>query len=115
MTTILIVLQVFIIAMLVVVILLQKTGSDGLSGLAGGGSGVISSRAAGNFFSKLTAIFAAAFMLNSLILAKIETRHTIASQKLLEQVINEQSIKAQGINTDEDDITTAVPEAPAAR
>jgi len=101
----LIVLQVFIIAMMVIVILLQKTSSDGLSGLAGGGSGVVSSRAASNFFTKLTAIFAAAFMINSLVLAKIETKHTIASQQLLEEVINQQEAEHK---------ENSAPEAPRA-
>ena len=101
MTTILIVLQVFIIAMMVIVILLQKTSSDGLSGLAGGGSGVMSGRTAANFFTKLTAIFAAAFMINSLVLAKIETSKTIESQRLIDQVL-EQRESTSGVDLEPD-------------
>lgn len=87
MTTILMVIQVFIVSVLVLVILLQKTSADGLSGLAGGGSGVVSSRAASNFFTKLTTIFAIAFMLNSLVLARIESGKTLEGKSLLERVI----------------------------
>lgn len=94
MTTLLIVLQVFIIALLVLVILLQKTSADGLSGLAGGGSGIVSGRAVGNFFTKLTAILAAAFMLNSLILAKIESSKALQGKNLLDKVI-ESSINTE--------------------
>lgn len=71
MATILLILQIFIVLALVAVILIQKTGNDGLSGLSGGGHNFLSSRATGNIFSKMTIILAFAFMANSLALAKL--------------------------------------------
>ncbi len=62
--------------LLIVVILLQQTGSDGLSGIGGGGggnSGLISARSAASFLSRTTAVLAALFMINSLVLANIST------------------------------------------
>lgn len=88
MTTILVILQVFIISVLVLVILLQKTSADGLSGLAGGGSGVMSGRGVSNFFTKLTALLAAAFLLNSLVLAKLESNKAMRGKDLLDKVVN---------------------------
>lgn len=92
MTTLLIILQIFIISLLVLVILLQKTSADGLSGLSGGGSGVMSGRGVSNFFTKLTAILAAAFMLNSLALAKIESNKALQGKGLLDKVVNSSTI-----------------------
>lgn len=122
MTTLLIVLQIFIIALLVLVILLQRTSADGLSGLAGGGSGVVSGRAVGNFFTKLTAILAAAFMLNSLILAKIESNKALQGKNLIDRVIESSATGVQ-VPAQENEIISdveilkaqeAVPQVPAA-
>jgi preprotein translocase subunit SecG len=76
MTTLLLVLQVFIVLLLILVIMLQKTGTDSLAGLAGGGHGVLSSRTTSNMFSKVTVILAIAFIVNSLIIAKIAVMDT---------------------------------------
>lgn len=122
MTTLLIVLQIFIIALLVLVILLQKTSADGLSGLAGGGSGVVSGRTVGNFFTKLTAILAAAFMLNSLVLAKIESNKALQGKDLLDKVI-ESSTTAIDIPAREGEVISdkktkeaeEIPQVPAAQ
>lgn len=70
MITILLTIQIFIVLFLIAVILLQKTGTDSLAGLSGGGHGMLSSRTASNVFSKATIGLAIAFMLNSLIIAK---------------------------------------------
>ncbi len=71
--------------LLVAVILLQKTSTDGLSGIGGGGNnmGVMSGRSAANFLTKTTIILAVVFFANALILANLSTKkHTDISVKL---------------------------------
>ncbi len=64
--------------LLIAVILLQKTSSDGLSGIGGGSSGgnmgLVSGRTAANFLSKTTIILAVAFFINVLLLANLSTK-----------------------------------------
>jgi preprotein translocase subunit SecG len=75
---ILIALQMIISVMLVVAILLQSSKGGSLAGIAGGGmtSAVFGGRGAASFLSKATAILAAAFMLNCLLMAVISTNRT---------------------------------------
>lgn len=82
MTLVLLILQIIIVAALVLTILLQKSGSDGLAGLASGGHGFMSGRASASFITKFTMFLAFVLMLNSLLLAKIylkteESAHNI--------------------------------------
>lgn len=75
MHTILLMIQFFLAISLIVVILMQRSSSDGLSGLSGGsakgGDSLFSSRMAGNMLTKTTAIIATLFIINSLMLAKL--------------------------------------------
>jgi len=76
MTTVLTILHVFICLFLIVVVLLQA-GKGGGMGIAFGGGGsqtVFGSSGAGNFLTKLTAIFAVCFFLNSLVLAYLSSQ-----------------------------------------
>ncbi len=77
MFTVFLVIQIIITLALVGMILVQRSDSDGLSGLSGGGGGGANSfmtgRAAASFMTRTTAILATAFMLNSLWLAKLST------------------------------------------
>lgn len=61
---------------LIAVILLQKSSSDGLSGLAStsGNMGIVSGRAAANFLTKTTMILATMFIVNALILANLSSK-----------------------------------------
>lgn len=71
--------------LLIAVILLQKTSTDGLSGIGGGNSmgGIMTGRAAANFLTKTTVILAVAFFVNSMILANLSTKkHTDIVTKL---------------------------------
>jgi preprotein translocase subunit SecG len=95
MATILFIVQIFIVIALVGAILLQKTGSDGLSGLSGGGHNAISSRASSTAFTKVTAFLAALFIINSLALAKIATYDVKSNSKSLEDAISEQQFKVE--------------------
>ncbi|KIE05504.1 hypothetical protein NF27_DP00480 [Candidatus Jidaibacter acanthamoeba] len=89
MATVLLILQIFIVLALVAVILIQKTGNDGLSGLSGGGHNVLSGRATGNIFSKLTMFLAAAFMINSLALAKLVILERKEAKSIIESIGDE--------------------------
>lgn len=87
MLEILLIIQIVIGLLLIGIILLQKTGADSLSGLSGGGNtGVVSARAAATFLTRTTIILAAAFMLNSIVLANLSTR---SSKTVIEQFENE--------------------------
>ncbi len=62
--------------LLVAVILLQKTSTDGLSGIGGGGNnmGIMSGRSAANFLTRTTIILAIVFFVNAVILANLSTQ-----------------------------------------
>lgn len=70
MTTILLIIQLFIVLSLILVILLQKTGTDSLAGLSGSGHNFMSAKATTNIMSKITIYLAIAFMVNSLIIVR---------------------------------------------
>jgi len=61
---------------LIVFILLQRSDGGALGGLGGGMSlsGIMGSQGSANFLTRITAIFAALFMVTSLILAVMESR-----------------------------------------
>ncbi len=70
--------QVVVIILLIISVLLQNSGSDGLAGLASSGNNFLSGRTASNIFSKATISLGIIFMLNSIILARfavIEMKH----------------------------------------
>lgn len=68
--------HLIIAILLVIVILLQKTSTDGLSGIGGGGNnmGLVSGRSAANFLSRMTVILAIIFFANALILANLSSQ-----------------------------------------
>ncbi len=79
--------------LLVIVILLQKTSTDGLSGIGGGGDGnnmgIVSGKSATSFMIKTTVILAIIFFINALILANLSSKpcDTISSKmKNIERV-----------------------------
>ncbi|MBY0408413.1 MAG: preprotein translocase subunit SecG, partial [Rickettsiales bacterium] len=60
--------------------LLQRTDSDGMGGLGGGGGNqFLTGRAQANLMTRTTAILAGAFMVSSLILAVVANRMTSVS------------------------------------
>lgn len=73
MLDILLVVQIVIGALLITVILLQKTGADGFLGSGGGaaGGGIVTAKSAANFFSRATMVLGACFIINSIILANL--------------------------------------------
>jgi preprotein translocase subunit SecG len=90
MQLILLVIHIIIAILLVGIILIQRTSNDGLSGLSGGSNtGVMSSRASANLLTRITAILAALFMVNSLVLANLAARsHKTVS--VIDQVVPNQ-------------------------
>ncbi|MBV8938626.1 MAG: preprotein translocase subunit SecG [Alphaproteobacteria bacterium] len=69
MYTVLLVTHTILVLFLIAIILLQRSGDDGLSGLSGGGGNLLSGRAAGNVLTRTTAILATLFICTSLALA----------------------------------------------
>jgi preprotein translocase subunit SecG len=70
MITLLLVIHVFLALSLVIVVLLQRS-EGGALGIGGGGGGMMSSRAQANFLTRATAVIAALFMVNCLVLAML--------------------------------------------
>ncbi|WP_165379685.1 preprotein translocase subunit SecG [Rickettsiales endosymbiont of Peranema trichophorum] len=91
MATTLLILQICIVLSLVCVILLQKTGADGLSGLSGGGHNFLSGKVIGQAFSRFTMFLAAAFIVNSLVLAKLAIVERQRAAYLVERIAIDQA------------------------
>lgn len=73
--TVLLVAHTILVLFLIMMILLQKTDSDGMSGLGGGGGNqFMTGRSAANFMTRTTAILATGFMITSLTLATMASR-----------------------------------------
>ena len=88
--------------LLVAVILLQKTSTDGLSGIGGGSNnmGIMSGRSAANFLTRTTIILAIVFFVNAIILANLSTqKHNDFATKLekIEQKENNQKVEEETI------------------
>lgn len=105
MTTILLIVQMFIVCMLIAVILVQKTGTDGLAGLSGGGHNVFSSRASSNLLTKLTTVLAIAFMVNSMVIAKVSIVNSKGTKSIVDSIV----INPEDIKTNEQNKTPEVP------
>ena len=89
----LLILQVIIALVMIVTILLQKTGGDSLGGIGGGNGGLgsgISARASANAITKFTIFLVALFMLNSLILARISAKPSDVSKLQIDKIIEQE-------------------------
>jgi preprotein translocase subunit SecG len=86
---VLLVVQMIVALFLIGCVLVQRSDSDGLGGLgAGGGSGLFSSRGQANLMTRATAILAATFMFNSLLLGIITARS--GTDSLVNELVAEQ-------------------------
>ncbi len=85
---VLLVLHLIIIISLVGVILMQPSSADGIVSMNNSLSSFLGGRAAANFMTRLTAILATAFILNSLVLAYMAS-HTEREASLIEALENE--------------------------
>jgi preprotein translocase subunit SecG len=77
MYTVLLVMHTILVLFLIVMVLLQRSDSDGLGGLGGGGGNqFMTGRGAANFMTRTTAILATIFMITSLVLAVMANKMT---------------------------------------
>jgi preprotein translocase subunit SecG len=61
--------------LLIIVILLQRTSTDGISSIGGGNNmGLVGARSAANFLTKITIFLAIVFFVNALVLANLASR-----------------------------------------
>lgn len=89
MYTVLLVAHTILVLFLIVMVLIQRTDSDGLSGLGGGGNQFMTGRAKGSLMTRTTAILAGLFMATSLILAIMAGHMTKSS--IVDSVATEQA------------------------
>lgn len=107
MYTILLVIHTIIVLFLIGMILIQRSDSDGLSGLGGGGGNqFMTGSGAANFMTRTTAFLATAFMVTSLILATMAGRMNQGS-------IVDSAIPAQNAEKTAENPLEQKPEAPA--
>lgn len=83
MINILLFIHIVIAALLIIVILMQKTGNDGLSSIGGNNMGVMAGRTVVNFLTKTTVVLAILFIINAIILANLSSRKT---PSIIEQI-----------------------------
>ena len=97
---------------LIVFILLQRSDGGALGGLGGGMSlsGIMGNQGSANFLTRITAIFAALFMITSLILAIMESRNNNESSGILDGSV-ESEMNSPLIKIDEDIENPAPPKA----
>jgi preprotein translocase subunit SecG len=74
--------QIIVSLLLVIVILLQKTGADGISGIGGNNMGVMTAKVASNFLTKTTVVLIVAFMINAIILANLSNKSARKNNKI---------------------------------
>lgn len=86
MTTLLLIIQIIIVLALIGIILIQKTGTDSLAGLSGGGHNIFSSKSSTNFLTKATIILTICFITNSIIIAKVINNEHHKSIKLIKSI-----------------------------
>ena len=101
-----------VIALLIIVLVLMQRGKGADAGAAfgSGASGtVFGARGSSNFFSRTTAILAAAFFVSSLSLAYISSQRTDAPDSLIESGIINDIAEPNDTTVDE---TTIAPELP---
>lgn len=88
--TVLLVIHTILVLFLIVMVLIQRSDSDGMSGLGGGGGNqFLTGRSQANLLTRTTAILAGAFMLTSLVLAVMAGRMNEGS--IVDVVPTEQS------------------------
>jgi preprotein translocase subunit SecG len=100
----LLILQIIIAVLMVVLVLIQKSDGDSLSGLGSGSGGLnsaISGRSSMSILSKTTMFLVALFMINCLILASITKKKSSSISKELESVIKETDAK-KGVSPKQD-------------
>jgi preprotein translocase subunit SecG len=108
MQTVLMVAHLIIAVLLVGVILLQRTSEDSLGGLSGGSgfSGIMSVRSTATFFSRITVILGALFMINCLLLANLSLREankSIVSEISTTKILNLEDQQSKPISSEKEE------------
>jgi preprotein translocase subunit SecG len=88
----LLVFQIILAVLMVILVLIQKSDGDSLSGLGSGSGGLnsaISGRSTMSILSKITMSFATLFMINCLVLASLTKNKSNSISKELNEVIKE--------------------------
>ena len=80
------VVHILVTVLLIAIILIQRSDSDGFA-LGGGGSNLMTGRASANLLTRSTALLAAAFMLTSLGLSLTGQQH-VARDSIADQISN---------------------------
>lgn len=89
MEQVLLVVQVIIAIGLIGMVLIQRSDSDGFGLGSGSGNNLLSGRSAASAMTRVTAIFAALFIINSLVLAVLAAREKTSS--IVETIEQQQS------------------------
>lgn len=101
MDILLLVLHVFLSLGIITLVLLQKGAGASAGASFGGGAGsVFGATGSANFLSKTTAIFAAAFFINSLVLAYMASHREIQTDSVLDSLVTP-AVETPGQMTDE--------------
>ena len=108
---VLLVIHVMVALALIVIVLVQRTSSDGMGLSGNSSSNFLSGRMAANFMTRTTSLLAIAFILTSLGLGIITTRNHTANSSLVDKI---QSAPATApVGTAPTQPATAAPEKPA--
>lgn len=115
METIILSVHLVIVVTLIFVILIQRTGQDGLSGLGGGSGGgsnaLFSVRGKANLLTRMTSILATLFIITSLSLAYIATHKQ--GDSIVDKISSTKAAPSD-VKTEEP-ATPAAPQVPLAK
>lgn len=107
MYTVLLVVHTILVLFLIAIILIQRSDSDGLSGLGGGGGNLLSGRAAGNVLTRTTAVLATLFIGTSLVLAIMSGQQSGVS--IVDQIKDEPAAVQKPVEAPKPTETPSVP------
>ncbi len=91
MLNIFLIIHLVVCALLVIVILLQKTGADSISGLgmsSTGRSGLVTAQTAASFLVKTTIVLAVIFMCNALFMSYLFNKENAKSLSKIEKAVD---------------------------
>ena len=93
MEQVLIVVHAIVAVLLITIILLQKSNTDGLKGIGGGdiNSSVLSGSSSSSLLTKITVVLAIIFMVNCLVLANISSRKS--SKSVIAQLAKNKAVQ----------------------
>jgi len=88
-SNVLIVVQVVIVFLLILLVLIQKSSDEGVANLADRYSSSTKRRVTGGLVEKITVVVAACFMLNSLVMAKVNSLSLRRYDRVMELVTHD--------------------------